>query len=119
MDPVTAISIIVSIGSLIVAGATWLTSASKGRVDSLCSIVSAQAEYISRLEVQLTAAGEHSDEQDARIELLETDLESAKARMVVLEQENRWYVRILSAEGIDPAAYIRQGESSDDDRSTA
>jgi hypothetical protein len=98
MDPTVVISIIVSLGSLIVAGATMLTSASKGRVESLCQIVETQAGYIERLENQTQI-------QDVRIESLEADLAKATSKMVVLETENRCYLRILTAEGIDPTEY--------------
>jgi len=67
-------TIIVSVVSVIVAIASWATSASKSRVDNLCNII---------------------DAQSARIGELEKDLTQAKFRITELEGENVRYVRLL------------------------
>ena len=67
-------TIIVSVVSVIVAIASWATSASKSRVDNLCQII---------------------DSQSQRIGELEKDLTQAKLRITELEGENVRYVRLL------------------------
>ena len=66
--------IVVSIISVVVAIASWATSASKSRVDNLCQII---------------------DSQSQRIGELEKDLMNAKLRITELEGENKRYVSIL------------------------
>ena len=72
---------LVAVISGIVASASWLTSARKGRVDNLCQIIDAQSKRIGELE---------------------EDLGSAKMRITELESENREYLRLLRANRIDP-----------------
>ena len=72
--------IVVSIVSVAIALATWLTSASKSRVDNLVSIIDAQSQRITELE---------------------RELRDAKVRISELEDENRLYRQLLSANGID------------------
>ena len=73
--------ILVSIISVIVAIAPWLTSARKSRVDNLCKIIDAQSKRIGELE---------------------EDLRRANMRITELESENRQYVRLLRTNRIDP-----------------
>jgi hypothetical protein len=84
IDPAVVVSFI----SVAVAVLSWMTSASKSRVANLCQIIDAQAKRISDLE---------------------QDLRDATARITDLEAENRWYLRILGCEGIDPDAYRETG----------
>ena len=73
--------ILVSVISVIVAIASWLTSARKSRVDNLCKIIDAQSKRIGELE---------------------EDLRRANMRITELESENRQYVRLLRTNRIDP-----------------
>ena len=102
MEIGAAVSVVVALISATIAFLTWLTSASKDQVASLCKIVEAQAEYVERLERQLSAARETADRQDVRIEALETDLETARAQLATLERENVWLRRVMRAAGVDP-----------------
>ena len=67
-------SAVVAIASVIVAVASWLTSARKSRVDNLVKIIDAQSNRITELE---------------------QDLKQAKIRISELEDENRVYLRLL------------------------
>jgi len=87
MDLTVAISIVVSLVSVLVAGLSWLTSARKTRVDNLCKII---------------------DAQSARIDELRGDLRDATARIEHLEAENRRYRGILTNEGINPDTYRKE-----------
>ena len=101
MDWATVIPYIISALSVIVAIATWRTSASKAQVENLCAIVDAQAEYIQRLELRLKETRAVAEKQDQRIKALEGELERAQEQLVVLERENCHYRRILERAHID------------------
>jgi chromosome segregation ATPase len=79
---------IIALISVVVAGASWATSARKGRVDNLCKIIDAQAQRIEELEEDLASANRR--------------WRAAEARITELESENNHYREILCDEGIDP-----------------
>jgi TolA-binding protein len=95
MDWGTTIPYVVSILSVAVAIATWLTSASKSQVEKLCAIVDAQADYILQLERRLKETRLVADGQETRIQALEGELQRAQEQLVVLDRENCHYRRIL------------------------
>jgi hypothetical protein len=71
--------VVIGIAGAVVGGLSWITSASKSRVDNLCQIVDVQA---------------------ARIRTLTTRIEE-------LEEENRFYRMVIDAEGVDLCQYER------------
>lgn len=113
------LSILFTFGALVISIVNAATSVRKGRVDHLGEIVEAQTIYIDSLKCQLADALARNKDYGARIHSLETalkeaqeELERTKARMVVLERENRWYLHILLQEGIDPGEYCEEREGN-------
>jgi peptidoglycan hydrolase CwlO-like protein len=93
---------IVAIISVIVAFASWATSARKSRVDNLCQIIDSQAEHIVAQAQEIAELRTELTQAQATIKSLQAELTQAKGRITELELLNKHYRTLLHMNHIDP-----------------